>query len=530
MTSVKEGFKQVLGALPFTAELDWYLRLRGAPVRGFKLDQLDEVLADWQAQAAASPHISNSGRKVFIFSTLRYWVSHTALMGLTFAGLGHDVTLSYIPYNDWTSPVSPYDLRQRGLYVRKVLRQAEPTIKVLPLLEQPSTSHLPEELQQAVQAVTIRDVQYTEQLEEIDIHGDLYALRLERNLDAAQAAFQWMERDRPDVLITPNGMILEFGAVYEVAKQLNIPVVSYEFGEQRQRIWFSQNSSVMLQDTDAVWAARKNKPFTNEQLEKVKDLFAARQGATLWQNFSRQWQEASSEGEAGVREKLDLDERPIILLAANVIGDSLTLGRQVFSDSMTDWVKRTVSFFLDKQDVQFILRSHPGERYLNGPSIIAEAEKVIPELPENFRIISAQNPINTYDLVSIADLGLVYTTTVGMEMAMSGLPVVVTGKTHYRGKGFTIDPTSWDEYFSTLEKALESPKKTKPPEEQVNLAWQYAYNFFFSFPRPFPWHLWYFWDDVPEQPISEVLSPEGLKKFADTFDYMVGKPVDWAEL
>ena len=46
MTSVKEGFKQVLGALPFTAELDWYLRLRGAPVRGFKLDQLDEVLAD----------------------------------------------------------------------------------------------------------------------------------------------------------------------------------------------------------------------------------------------------------------------------------------------------------------------------------------------------------------------------------------------------------------------------------------------------------------------------------------------------
>jgi hypothetical protein len=42
--------------------------------------------------------------------------------------------------------------------------------------------------------------------------------------------------------------------------------------------------------------------------------------------------------------------------------------------------------------------------------------------------------INTYDIVEITDLGLVYTTTVGMEMAMEWRPVLCVGNTHYREK------------------------------------------------------------------------------------------------
>ena len=530
MVAAKKGLKQMLGSLPLAAEVDWRLRKRGAPVRGFKLEELDAVLADWQTQAAASPYRAEDKRKVLIFSTLRYWVSHTALLGLTLASLGHKVTLSFLPYNDWATPVNDFDLRQRNIYARKVLSKAEPTLRVISFLDQRQASALPSNLEIAVEAVTVRDVQYTEQVEAIDEDGDLYALRLERNLGAAKVALRWLEDNRPDVLILPNGMILEFGAIYEVAQHLDIPVVSYEFGEQRERIWFSQDTSVMRQDTDDVWAAAKDRPFGEDKLNKIKELFEARQGATLWQNFSRRWQEASSEGGESVRAKLNLDERPIVLLAANVIGDSLTLGRQIFSSSMTEWVKRTMEYFLDKKDIQFILRTHPGESYTNGPSLEVEARKVISELPENFRIVGAQNPLNTYDLISIADLGLVYTTTVGMEMAMSGVPVIVAGKTHYRGKEFTIDPSSWEEYFAILDTSINSIDSIRPQEEQVQRAWRYAYSFFFDYPRLFPWHLWYFWDDVAERPLSEVLSEAGMARYADTFDYLVGKPVDWGSI
>ena len=42
---------------------------------------------------------------------------------------------------------------------------------------------------------------------------------------------------------------------------------------------------------------------------------------------------------------------------------------------------------------------------------------------------------------------------------MSGLPVVVTGQTHYRGKGFTLDAESWDSYYEFLDGVLESLRR-----------------------------------------------------------------------
>jgi hypothetical protein len=283
----------------------------------------------------------------------------------------------------------------------------------------------------------------------------------------------------------------------------------------------------MLQQTDELWATSKDLPFTDEQMERVKALFSARQGADLWANFYRRWQNAPAEGESRVRTQLGLDDRPVVLLAANVIGDSLTLGRQVFTDNMTEWLLRTLEYFATRQDVQFILRVHPGEQNLDGPSVVDLVNEALPQTPDHIHVIAASDAINTYDLVAIADLGLAYTTTVGMEMAMNAVPVIVVGDTHYRGKGFTLDPQSWDEYFDLLEKTLAAPEKLRPSEEQIRRAWHYAYRFFFDYPHPFPWHLLHFWKDVETWPLYKVLSPEGYSQYADTFAYLVVQPTDW---
>jgi hypothetical protein len=333
----------------------------------------------------------------------------------------------------------------------------------------------------------------------------------------------------PDVLLTPNGSILEMGAVYQTARHLGIPVVTYEFGEQRGRIWAAQNGEVMLQNTDDLWEARRDIPLTEEQHQRVQDLYASRQRGDLWQNFSRRWQGLPGQGGGKVRESLGLDSRPVVLLPANVIGDSLTLGRQVFTESMTEWLLRTVDYFAAQTQVQLVVRIHPGERYTKGPSVaevVRGREKEGAPLPGNIHLVGADDPVNTYDLVEIAELGLVYTTTVGMEMAMSGVPVVVAGQTHYRDKGFTLDPNSWDAYFQMLDLALKDPHVQRLSQLQVEQAWSYAYRFFFDYPRPFPWHLLHFWNELEGWPVSRLLSAEGRTAFGDTFQYLTGEPVN----
>ena len=177
-------------------------------------------------------------------------------------------------------------------------------------------------------------------------------------------------------------------------------------------------------------------------MSRIQALFESRQQAKTNENFTRQWQSLPSQGTDTVREALKLDNRPIVLLATNVLGDSLTLGRQVFSKTMADWVSRTILYFIGRPDIQLIIRIHPGEILTREYSMVDVVKQTLPELPEYIHVIHPEEKVNTYDLVNITDMGLVYTTTVGMEMALKGIPVVVAGKTHYRDRGFTYDPNS----------------------------------------------------------------------------------------
>lgn len=540
----KRTVKRILGELPYTAELYWRFVQRGKPLsKSFSLRQLERRLPQWRALvqqvAQTSPLPAQQRRRILIFATLRYWIEHTALLGMALAGLGHRVTLAYLPYPNFRRQLQRFDVRRQNAYARSVLELAQPAMSAVSLLDvRPVMGRaLTPALMQALHQVSIRDTQYTLQIEAVnpdDADSEaarLYRLRLERNLQAAAAALGWMQDSgsgqRPDLIIIPNGSILEMGAIYQVARVTQIPVVTYEFGEQRGRVWFAQNDEVMLQNTAELWQARQGRPLTESQWEQIRALYASRQNGQLWENFSRLWQGLPSQGGEQVRQTLGLDERPVALLAANVIGDSLTLGRQIFSQNMTDWLERTVKYLAQRADVQLVVRIHPGERYLKGPSVAQVVQNALPRIPSHIHLVKALDPINTYDLIQIADLGLVYTTTVGMEMAMSGVPVIVAGKTHYRGKGFTLDPDSWESYFQTIDRALSDAQSSRPSRPQVELAWKYAYHFFFDYPTPFPWHMLHLWEDLEAWSLEKVLSSEGLQQFGRTFQWLAGEPRDW---
>ena len=195
---------------------------------------------------------------------------------------------------------------------------------------------------------------------------------------------------------------------------------------------------------------------------------------------------------------------------------------------MSEWITRTVQYFAKRTDVQLVVRVHPGEKIVpQAKSMGTVVREALPEIPSHIHVIGALDNVNTYDLIEIADLGLAYTTTVGVETAMNGIPVISCGDTHYRGRGFTVDPNSWDEYFAILENVLADLPAQRLTEEQIAKAWNYAYRFFFEYPRPFPWRLMNFWDDLDVWPVEKVLSEEGMTQFEDTFKFLVGEPFTW---
>ena len=529
--------KDLLGEIPLAADLYWLLRNpEKKAFSRFNLEALNACLPQLVADVKPYSESAPRGKKVFFFASWHYWIIHTTLCGLTLRGLGHDVTLGYLPYSDYDKPIGRFDLRLQDLYARHVLGKAQPLLNPVSFLDLKPAREIPAALTRAVEQVTVFDTQYTLQREDVTGNEPIYLLRHQRNLDAARKAFAYFQKNRPDVVIIPNGMIQEYGAVYETACSLGIPTTTYEFGEHDQRTWLGQNRLVINHITDELWAARQGRKLNDEQRAWLESFLLDRQGLSTGKKFAHLWQKTERTGGAKIRAALNLDEHPVVLLPTNVLGDSATLGLTVFSKSMTEWLQRVILYLADRPEVQVVVRIHPAETWTVGPSVAEIIRAVLPELPSHIHLVGSTEKVNTYDLMEIADLALVYTTTAGLEMATRGIPVVVSGKAHYRKKGFTLEADTWDEYFSILDRTLTdlrgSPGSGTGPgyrltTEQIERAWNYAYCYFAEYPRPFPWHLEKIMPDLEQRPISYILGPEGCATYEATFQEMAGTPIAW---
>jgi hypothetical protein len=521
---MNHSLKNFLGSIPYSA--DFYDSIRkGRPNTRYNLSQLEKHLPIAVEQARPLIEKGKPGKKLLLFATLHYWVEQAAIIGLALRGLGHDVTIAYLPYHDWRKDINKFDLRRQDLYTRRVLASLTGLVHCVSLLDLKPASALPAKLRDGISLTSIYDAQYTDQIEDVDTNSALYKMRIKRNDFAARAALTLMQDLKPDTVLIPNGTITELGAVYRVARHLDIRTVTYEFNDQREQVWIAQDDEVMRQNTDLLWKARGGNKLTKPERELIDELESARMGGKSFGKSIRKWQDVETKGGEQHRKELKLDNRPIVLLPTNVLGDSLTLGRNTFAPSMAAWIEKTVQVFASKPQAQLVIRIHPGEKLTHGPSMSDVVKRALADIPENIHLIGHLEKVNTYDLMEIADLGLAYTTTTGLEMCMNGIPVIACGETHYRKRGFTLDPMSWDEYYAMIESVLKNKKALT--KAQIETAWEYAYRFFFEYPLVFPWRLMHFWKDMEISPMSRVLSDEGQKEFGKTFEYLAGEKIKW---
>ena len=131
----KESVKNLLGQVPFTAELYWLVRQRGKPIKSrFSLKGLENALPELVQEGRSFREKAEPGKKVFIFASLHYWIEHAALLGIMLSAQGHDVSFGYLPYADWQKPINRFDLRRQNAYARKVLGEADELMKIVPFL------------------------------------------------------------------------------------------------------------------------------------------------------------------------------------------------------------------------------------------------------------------------------------------------------------------------------------------------------------------------------------------------------------
>ena len=280
-----------------------------------------------------------------------------------------------------------------------------------------------------------------------------------------------------DVVVFHHGIYVPQGIVGEVCRKHGTRVVNWNPAYKSGCFIFSHDDSyhhTMISEPVDSWV---NIPWTEAKERVLDDYLKSRMKGTndwIWFHENPDFDADNS------MERLGIDmERPIIGLLSNVVWDAqLHYSSNAFG-SMLDWIHKTIEYFIDRQDLQLLIRVHPAEVNGSIPARQRVADEVMRRfsvLPENVVVVGPQDTASTYSLMSKCDAVTIFNTKTGIELSAIGIPVIVCGEAWIRNKGFGVDVSDEETYYEVLDSL---PWNRKLDDSKQLLAKKYAFHFFF---------------------------------------------------
>ncbi len=335
---------------------------------------------------------------------------------------------------------------------------------------------------------------------------------LGQQVDATMARFFYThvaersDRAIPVARRMVHGAVMMAEATIGMAERLGIDVIAPHYGAYVSRgtaalaartlgrrcvVWSPGyvDETLLLGDQENAFtelAARTTGPWSDSELSPAQD----REVAALLAEIAggpAAMPDPVVEGRQ-LRERLGLDpDRGIVALYTNVGFDTKLFYDTPAYPDVLRWIYDSIEIFGGRSE-HLVIRIHPGEVWLSvidkDQTLKAIAHR-FPRLPENVRIIPADDPTSSYALGRAAKASLVYGSLIGLELAARGHAVVVAGRGVYWRKGFTTDVASRAEYEAV---AARLDEIARPSDERRKRARRFAHYFYVE--RQVPFEQW----------------------------------------
>lgn len=147
----------------------------------------------------------------------------------------------------------------------------------------------------------------------------------------------------------------------------------------------------------------------------------------------------------------------VFTLFSHEFYDVPILDRGEAFEDMTDWIDRTLELFRDRDDL-LILKPHPGEENRVNASLRPEmtlADYVDGKTSTENIVLLGPNDLDSIAVYQEIDCGLVWRSSVGIEMTLLGIPTIAGGNPYWL-KYFSVPkPSDLPEYENLLDRVQE---------------------------------------------------------------------------
>jgi hypothetical protein len=268
-----------------------------------------------------------------------------------------------------------------------------------------------------------------------------------------------LARLSPRALAVFNGIFYPEAVARAIAREQAIPVVTHEVGLASISAFFTRSEATFRE------ASLKEGGSLDEGQNRRLDQYLEHRfrgsftmaGIRFWERM-----ELIPEWLLELRRRF----RDSVAVFTNVIFDTSQIHANHAFEDMFDWLDSLAELVARYPETLFIFRAHPDEERPgkeSQESVSAWFRSSSLARSPNAVLIEPGQPINSYDLVRQSKLVLVYSSSVGLEASVLGVPVLCAGRARYTQVPTVFRVESRSEYEAQLERFLRAERIEVPP-------------------------------------------------------------------
>ena len=289
-----------------------------------------------------------------------------------------------------------------------------------------------------------------------------------------------VEKTNPQAVVVFNGMFFPEAVVRWVALCRGIRVLTHEVGFRPFSVFFTDGEAtaypIVIPESFTL------SPRQNERLEAyLSQRFKG--------NFSmagiRFWPEMRGLDEK-ILERIS-QHKQVVPVFTNVIFDTSQVHANTVFPHMFAWLEEVLGIIRAHPETLFVIRAHPDEMRTTKASRESVRDWVIShqvDLEPNVIFIDSNEFISSYDLILRSKFVMIYNSSIGLEAAILGTPVLCGGKARFTQYPIVFFPSSPQAYRQLTEQFLGAKKIDLPVEFQLN-ARRFLYYHLYKVSLPF---------------------------------------------
>lgn len=303
----------------------------------------------------------------------------------------------------------------------------------------------------------------------------------------AESAKRILDDFNPTRLYMSHGIYCDWGPALRTAFSRGLASSAWMGSHLKGSFYFQQFTPGDYIDfqsvTDEGWEERLKDGLNEEQRSRIAEFINTRYIKNHTHDMKKFAEYVGDSDRYAERFGLD-GKRPVWGVMTHINWDSVSDYSPMLYDSFDDWIIDTICEIRDVDDVQWLIKIHPGELLDNAEGGVKDLiDKHFDKLPDHITLIEPEEDISPHDFYHLIDGVVTVYGTGGLEMSMMGKPAILAGSAYYGQRGFTHDGPSVEGYRELLKKASGIGPLT---EEERERALHYGYHLFIQRQTPYP--------------------------------------------